>query len=235
MQIMSLLYMGIHLHIIRLIFANIHHQMLSINCELQRVFILAKFKLNKFGMRISKCDILVENDLYLEIYANTMNFNRFFIIPLGLTLSTYCTMNVTCSYLFVSTIRRALLTSKCNDIAMIVWLGILILGCYGNICNIIYIFSNVKNEAQKTVTYIHDIWNTLASRNEIDKETRHLQLISLQLYNSKHSFTAYGFFALDWTLLQRIIAAVTTYVVILIQFEMSSNTKNSFTNATLYQ
>ncbi|KAK5648556.1 hypothetical protein RI129_003448 [Pyrocoelia pectoralis] len=78
---------------------------------------------------------------------------------------------------------------------------------------------DLHNEAKKTATYIHDIWNKYANANAVDANINHLQLISLQLLNTKLEFTAYGFFSLDWTLLHAIISAVTTYVVILIQFE----------------
>ncbi|KAJ9599792.1 hypothetical protein L9F63_026359, partial [Diploptera punctata] len=48
-----------------------------------------------------------------------------------------------------------------------------------------------------------------------------LELFSLQISHQKIRFTACGFFPLDFTLLYSIIGAVTTYVVILVQFEMS--------------
>lgn len=34
--------------------------------------------------------------------------------------------------------------------------------------------------------------------------TKHLQLLSLQLHNSKLYFTAYNFFEVNWTLLQKV-------------------------------
>ncbi|KAK9745726.1 7tm Chemosensory receptor [Popillia japonica] len=102
----------------------------------------------------------------------------------------------------------------CVEMSTITWL-------------IIKMRMDIVNEAEKTATYIHDIWNKLASKNQIDCYAKQLQLLALQLYNSKLSFTAYGFFALDWTLLHKIISAAATYVVILIQFEISSTTKNS--------
>ncbi|KAJ9600499.1 hypothetical protein L9F63_009269 [Diploptera punctata] len=52
-----------------------------------------------------------------------------------------------------------------------------------------------------------------------------MQQFSLQLLHRKVQFTACGFFPLDFTLLYSIVGAVTTYLVILIQFQLSfSNT-----------
>jgi gustatory receptor len=45
-----------------------------------------------------------------------------------------------------------------------------------------------------------------------------LEQFSLQLLHQKIQFTAFGFFNLDFTLLYTIVAAITTYLVILIQF-----------------
>nr|CAD7573886.1 unnamed protein product [Timema californicum] len=50
---------------------------------------------------------------------------------------------------------------------------------------------------------------------------RKLKLFSLQLLHSKIQFTACGFFTLDYTLLHSIVAALTTYLIILIQFQLS--------------
>ncbi|KAJ9583546.1 hypothetical protein L9F63_022109, partial [Diploptera punctata] len=55
-----------------------------------------------------------------------------------------------------------------------------------------------------------------------------LELFSLQLLHQKIQFTACGFFPLDFTLLYSIVGAVTTYLVILVQFQLnvSSYEKN---------
>ncbi|KAJ9599140.1 hypothetical protein L9F63_010408, partial [Diploptera punctata] len=54
-----------------------------------------------------------------------------------------------------------------------------------------------------------------------------LQLFSLQLLHRKVQFTACGFFPLDFTLLYSIIGAVTTYLVILIQFHLTIHIRNA--------
>lgn len=52
-----------------------------------------------------------------------------------------------------------------------------------------------------------------------------LEQFSLQLLLQKIKFSAFGFFYLDFTLLYTIVAAITTYLVILIQYHMSGKEK----------
>ncbi|RZB39533.1 gustatory receptor [Asbolus verrucosus] len=81
-------------------------------------------------------------------------------------------------------------------------------------------YSHTQETANRTSTYVHDIWNKYNLNNEIDRRVRHLQLISIRFLTTKLQFTAKNFFSLDWTLCHVMIAAVTTYVVILIQFRI---------------
>ncbi|XP_029178945.1 gustatory receptor for sugar taste 43a-like [Nylanderia fulva] len=64
-----------------------------------------------------------------------------------------------------------------------------------------------------------------------DKErTKQLEIFSLQLLHRPLEFTACGLFTLDRTLVTSIAGAVTTYLVILIQFQKDDDTKGSFDN-----
>jgi hypothetical protein len=81
------------------------------------------------------------------------------------------------------------------------------------------------------------MWNKYATGGEVNKRLRHLQLICLQLLITKLRFTACNLFDLDWTFCHtvafiskdvmcvvifnlQLIAAIATYVVILIQFNI---------------
>ncbi|CAH1365133.1 unnamed protein product, partial [Tenebrio molitor] len=79
-------------------------------------------------------------------------------------------------------------------------------------------FTRVQNQADLTAFYIHDVWNKYAGDGKIDRRIRHLQLISIRLQINKINFTARNFFKLDWHSCHMIIAAVGTYVVIMMQF-----------------
>ena len=52
-------------------------------------------------------------------------------------------------------------------------------------------------QANKTVVYVHDVWNSYIL-NKLDTNVRHLQLIAIRLLNCKLKFTARNFFDLDW-------------------------------------
>ncbi|XP_018047793.1 PREDICTED: gustatory receptor for sugar taste 43a-like [Atta colombica] len=62
-----------------------------------------------------------------------------------------------------------------------------------------------------------------------DKESRkQLEIFSLQLLHRPLEFSACGLFTLDRTLVTSIAGAVTTYLVILIQFQKEDDTKDNF-------
>ncbi|KAJ3648640.1 hypothetical protein Zmor_020431 [Zophobas morio] len=86
----------------------------------------------------------------------------------------------------------------------------------------IRIFVRVKSEANNTSTFVHDMWNKWTETSKSDCKIRHLQLVSMRLLNTKVHFTAGDLFSLDWSLGHMLVAAVTTYVVILIQFNKST-------------
>ncbi|KAG6799153.1 gustatory receptor 28b [Apis mellifera caucasica] len=89
--------------------------------------------------------------------------------------------------------------------------------------------TNVINEIEKTGCIIHVLLNCT-----IDRETKiELEQFSLQLLHQKVKFTANGYFTLDNTLFQSMINTVTTYMVILFQFQMeTSNENDKFCNCT---
>lgn len=55
------------------------------------------------------------------------------------------------------------------------------------------------------------------------KQTLFLEQFSLQLLIQKIQFTAFGFFSIDYSLLMTIVAAITTYLIVLIQFHINSD------------
>jgi hypothetical protein len=69
---------------------------------------------------------------------------------------------------------------------------------------LIRIFSSVKDKANETATYVHEIWNKYAIKGEIDNRIRYLQLVSVSLLNTKLQFTAMDLFPLDWTFLHMV-------------------------------
>ncbi|XP_043500806.1 gustatory receptor for sugar taste 43a-like [Polistes fuscatus] len=70
----------------------------------------------------------------------------------------------------------------------------------------------------------------LLSSNPNAECRKHLEIFSLQLLHRPLDFTACGLFSLDRSLFTSIASAVTTYLVILIQFQKEDNTKDDVDN-----
>ncbi|EFA07630.1 gustatory receptor 137 [Tribolium castaneum] len=85
---------------------------------------------------------------------------------------------------------------------------------------LIFSFSTVQNKANATVIYVHDIGNKYLLSGKMNVKTQHLSFISARLLSMKLQFTALHFFNLDWTFCHMLVAAVATYVVILVQFRI---------------
>ncbi|KAJ9591819.1 hypothetical protein L9F63_001636 [Diploptera punctata] len=83
-------------------------------------------------------------------------------------------------------------------------------------------------QANRTGVLVHKLM-TKTSNSHVREE---LELFSMQLLHSKVRFTACGFFPLDFTLLYSIVGAVTTYLVILIQFQQTFTTSSNSTLTT---
>ncbi|XP_029034045.2 putative gustatory receptor 28b isoform X1 [Osmia bicornis bicornis] len=76
--------------------------------------------------------------------------------------------------------------------------------------------TKLENEIERTGGIVHALLNYA-----IDREARtELKLFSLQLLHRQIKFTAIGYFVLDNTLFQSVLSTMTTYLVILIQFQM---------------
>nr|XP_015836805.1 PREDICTED: uncharacterized protein LOC107398168 isoform X2 [Tribolium castaneum] len=85
---------------------------------------------------------------------------------------------------------------------------------------ILEMFTRTEKEANITGRYIHDIWNKFEANGNMTKKLRHLQLVSIRFLNNKLEFRARNFFRLDWSFCHTMIAAITTYVIILVQFHI---------------
>ncbi|GJQ80794.1 hypothetical protein Trydic_g9385 [Trypoxylus dichotomus] len=135
----------------------------------------------------------------MKLVRLAARFNELCTVPLLVTLSLQCTLSIW--VLHSAFVRIILKLLHYEFLALLICVRIAF-----NVLQAMITFGvwvSIQEEAQKTSTYIHDMWNKWSGRGKIDCHLKHLQLISLQLYNSRLSFTAYGFFELDWTLLHR--------------------------------
>ena len=58
--------------------------------------------------------------------------------------------------------------------------------------------------ANSGVLHLHEIWNQHVSRKEMNREFRHLELLSIRMLNTQMEFSIRGFFNLDWTFFQTV-------------------------------
>lgn len=84
--------------------------------------------------------------------------------------------------------------------------------------SIIYVSWKTKLDAQKTGIFLHKIANVV-DENHYYHIVNHL---SLKLLNHQLNFTACGFFDLDMTTIYAITGAITSYLIILIQFNLAA-------------
>ncbi|KAL9702578.1 hypothetical protein quinque_006096 [Culex quinquefasciatus] len=88
------------------------------------------------------------------------------------------------------------------------------------VVKIVFVSNKAVKENEKIAVNVHKLMNV----NKYDEDlTKQLAQLSLQLTHRKVSFTAHGFFKLDFTLLFTLVGAATTYLVILVQFTLNQN------------
>ncbi|XP_039282305.1 putative gustatory receptor 28b isoform X1 [Nilaparvata lugens] len=85
---------------------------------------------------------------------------------------------------------------------------------------VLIVFACVKTteEASFTGILVHGLLNSDLQ----PRMRKELMIFSQQILHQKITFTAAGFFVIDFTLINNVIGAVTTYLVILIQFQLST-------------
>jgi gustatory receptor len=100
---------------------------------------------------------------------------------------------------------------------------------------VIYISWKTKIDSQKTGIQLHKIANVV-DENHFYNVCNHL---SLKLLNHHLNFTACGFFDLEMTTIYAISGAITSYLIILIQFNLAAirakpSSTTAITNGTNY-
>ncbi|XP_059611841.1 gustatory receptor for bitter taste 66a-like [Phlebotomus argentipes] len=92
--------------------------------------------------------------------------------------------------------------------------------------SVIYVSWKTKTDAQKSGVHLHKIANVV-DENHFYHVVNHL---SLKLLNHHLNFTACGFFDLDMTTVYAITGAITSYLIILIQFNLAAQKTRSIAN-----
>ncbi|XP_017784104.1 PREDICTED: uncharacterized protein LOC108567897 [Nicrophorus vespilloides] len=160
--------------------------------------------------------LTVYSDVHMKISKMGRMANDVFGIPILYTLGIRFMLIIMYGHLLSYPIAVGI---------KIILIIILIILCYVHIIYLIYWWVRTADEGKLTLSYIHKIWNSLASNDEVDVRVNHLQLITVQLSNSRPEFTAFDLFQIDWPAVLMLTGAASTYVVILIQFEMAAAAK----------
>ncbi|XP_063230941.1 putative gustatory receptor 28a [Bacillus rossius redtenbacheri] len=84
---------------------------------------------------------------------------------------------------------------------------------------IVFICEQAVQEHDRTPALVHRIINKTYRKEAKQK----LEEFSLQLLHSKIKFSACGFFPLDYSVIGSMVGAITTYLVVLVQFQLSSS------------
>ncbi|XP_017776705.1 PREDICTED: gustatory receptor 68a-like [Nicrophorus vespilloides] len=74
------------------------------------------------------------------------------------------------------------------------------------------------NEAAKTATICYDILHSLPSNDQFKQTRNDIIELAEQACNKAPTFTAAGFFTIDTSSLFALFGAVTSYLIVLIQF-----------------
>ncbi|KAL6259631.1 hypothetical protein P5V15_009547 [Pogonomyrmex californicus] len=98
------------------------------------------------------------------------------------------------------------------------WLYIIIIYQFAKFLLIIWVCETGKNEALEIGTTVHVVFNSTSD----ERVKYELRLFSLQILHRKNVFSAKAF-NIDVALLAAIIGNITTYILILIQFQLISN------------
>lgn len=153
-----------------------------------------------------------------EICEIGKTVNRMYSFQMLITMA-FGFMNITAQFYFLYCGLAAQNVPKLYRSAESVPLSILYITYTAIKCvAIIYISWRTKTDAQKTGIQLHKIANVV-DENHFYHIVNHL---SLKLLNHQLNFTACGFFDLDMTTVYAITGAITSYLIILIQFNIAA-------------
>ncbi|KAJ3648636.1 hypothetical protein Zmor_020427 [Zophobas morio] len=187
-------------------------QFRAINSEIQEISRLSdiSFDFTKFR------DLEELSLLHYNLVRLVLEINSLFDVTILTSMVLWFGNIVSILFIFVESVLKGILPRMrfrlyllCLLIHYLLWLFI-----------VVRMYSRTQKEANQTSVYVHQIWNQHSEKKYLNEKTRHLQLISCRLFNTKLFFNAKGFFRLDETFFHTMIAAVVTYLIILIQFRI---------------
>ncbi|XP_055590220.1 putative gustatory receptor 28b [Uranotaenia lowii] len=164
--------------------------------------------------------------LYAHLHLLSLNINRAFGVQLVAILLTlfvtitallyYCLMKAIGILLQWTVLSHPDLIYRSYEVfSTLFWA----MACAMRVFRICNVCNAAKNESKQIGCLIHAL--ALSTRNQSAKSS--IKLFSLQLLQQKVEFTACGLFNIDHVLVFNIIGSVTTYILILLQFDVAQN------------
>ncbi|XP_075210561.1 putative gustatory receptor 28b [Lycorma delicatula] len=195
-----------------------------------------KWRLTNYSHQIIK---VKSNNTDLKTNNNYINPNNIkiareihrFLVELSKQVNSYfsvqiifCTISKIISITFV--LFYLLSSSKLEELTLdrlYYWIphlnkALLCLTNFLQLVLITFVCVSTAEEASFTGVLVHGLLNS----DEHTGLKHDLEIFSQQILHQRITFTAAGFFVLDFTLINAVIGAVTTYLVILIQFQLST-------------
>ncbi|XP_075167509.1 putative gustatory receptor 2a [Haematobia irritans] len=175
------------------------------------------------GLAKPQCSVETLKQL-LQIYANLADcvellLNIFAWHLLFLTTASFGVITIQGYNLFAALVAHKIAIDAYQLIVVICWIfvQIAVVGINVSAC------SKTEYTMSLTGTLLHRIGSESIGMSNLYTI---LQLFSMEVMQRKNCFTAAGFFNMDYKLITSIVAAVTTYLLIIIQFHTSMD-KNS--------
>ncbi|XP_039430437.1 uncharacterized protein LOC120413595 [Culex pipiens pallens] len=164
-------------------------------------------------------------NLYSHLHLLSLNMNKAYGVQLIFTLATLFITVTTLLYHCTMKAIRLLLRhpATSEDAVQRAWTllsGLLwAMVCAYRVFRICNSCNSAKNEAQQIGCLIHG----LGIHSKCSDTKAMVKLLSLQLLQQRVDFTACGLFSIDHGLIFNMVGSVTTYILILLQFDIAQN------------
>ncbi|OXU18068.1 hypothetical protein TSAR_004440 [Trichomalopsis sarcophagae] len=162
-------------------------------------------------------EIILLQKSCLSIYEVSNNVSKFYSLSILICIVKLFFSIILNTYFFLkpSIFGKNIITSTMNHVWSISWLT---LDTF-SLCILTQYITMTVNEIKKTGDIVHQILRHSTGLGVI----KQLNNFSLHLLHKNIQFTAMDMFSLDCTLLHSIVGSITTYLVILIQFQENSS------------
>ncbi|XP_037958834.1 putative gustatory receptor 2a [Teleopsis dalmanni] len=158
--------------------------------------------------------LLIIREIYNRLWEITTIFNRAVGVSLLINLGNDF-ISLTSSFYWIFLNLKSFAADSSNLLTIVantIW-------TFPHIFNILVLAVICQSTVQTTINIALALHHT---KSDIlnDNYNTVIEQFSLQLLHQKFAFSAAGFFNVDCTLLYTIVGAITTYLIILIQFDM---------------